>query len=137
MKVSIETRLNDGLCKLYKGFIGQGPKSIKTRIFQDMIIIRFKTYPDPFREHLAETPEGVEVIKRATELLQDAVRKQLMEVICSIVNCEVKEIHFSRNAVTRSEVYPEHSNNGIINEEIVVTVILREDLEARLSSVKE
>jgi uncharacterized protein YbcI len=114
-KGQIEAEISKALVKFEREYIGRGPADIRTRVVQDMVIIRLAGLLTPAEQALIQA-EGVELLKQVrTKLLEsggDAIRRALVD----ITGCEVISMHSDLSTTTG---------------ERLIVLILNEDLEQR------
>jgi len=89
----LEELLNNEICKMYKRWVGKGPKYIKTRIFEDIIVVRFEKYDEPLFTKLSETKMGRELMKSMSERIFKLSKNELIKVVESIIECNVKKVY--------------------------------------------
>lgn len=92
-KGQIESKISEAISKFEIEQMGRGPERIRTIIFQDLIVIRLQGFLSPSEKHLAETLEGVELIKKVRTALFEKSRENLEQAITSVVDCQVISTH--------------------------------------------
>ena len=92
-KGQIESRISEAISKFEIEQMGRGPEKIRTIIIQDMIIIRLKGFLSPSEKNLAETREGIELIKKLRTALFENAREGLEEAIRSVMDVKVVSTH--------------------------------------------
>ncbi len=92
-KGQMEARISEAFSKFEIEFMGRGPRQIKTYILQDMIIIRMLGFLSPSERKLAETPHGVELIKKLRTMLFEGAKDEVEAIIAPIVNTKIISIH--------------------------------------------
>lgn len=100
----IEAEISEALIRFEKEHMGRGPEEAKTYILKDMIFVRLKGVLTNAEKELAETPHGVELLKRVrTELLEKS-RDYLENIIYDIVGAEVLSLHTDISTKTGERV---------------------------------
>ena len=69
--------------------MGRGPEKIRTIIFQDLIIVRLKGFLSTSEKNLAQTKEGVDLIKKVRTALFESSREELELAVKSVLNVDV------------------------------------------------
>ncbi|PXW93046.1 uncharacterized protein YbcI [Streptohalobacillus salinus] len=92
-KGQIESKINEAISKFEIEQMGRGPEKIKTLIYQDLIIIRLQGFLSQSEKNLAETLEGVELIKKVRTALFEKSRISLENAIKSVVDVNVVSTH--------------------------------------------
>ena len=92
-KGRMEAKISEALSRFEIDFMGRGPRQIKTYILQDMIIVRMVGFLSQSERKLAETPQGVEQIKKLRAILFEAARGEIEAMITSIVKLDIISIH--------------------------------------------
>ncbi len=64
-KGQIEAQLSEAISKFELNYMGRGPDQIRTIILQDMIIIRQNGFLSISEENLAQSKDGVELVKKS------------------------------------------------------------------------
>ena len=84
--------------------MGRGPKQIRTRIVQDLIIIRLKGFLSQSEQKLAEDSQGVELLKKVRTMLFEGSKDYLISIIKGIVDVEVVSTHSDISTKTGEKV---------------------------------
>lgn len=92
-KGRMEAMISEAFSRFEIDFMGRGPRQIKTYILQDMIIVRMVGFLSQSERKLAETPQGVEQIKKLRAMLFEAARGEIEAMITSIVKLDIVSIH--------------------------------------------
>lgn len=116
-KGQVEAKICEAVSKFESVYMGRGPKQIKTIIVQDMIIIRLKDFLNALEQKLAESSNGVELLKK--------VRMTLFEMASEYLTTMIKEV-IDVNIVST------HSDVSTKTGEKVILVMVDENLEERL-----
>jgi len=117
-KGQIEARISEVVSAFEIHYMGRGPKQIKTTINQDLIIIRLKGFLSQAEQKLAESSQGVELLKR--------VRTSLFESACDYFAEQVKE-------VIHVNIVSLHSDVSTRTGEKIIVITLEENLENNFS----
>ena len=88
-KGQIEARISEAISKFEIEHMGRGPEKIRTIILQDLVLIRIKGFLSVSEKSLAQTKDGVELVKKMRSALFENARERLEEAIKSVVDVEV------------------------------------------------
>ncbi|WP_226665559.1 DUF2294 domain-containing protein [Metabacillus litoralis] len=92
-KGTIEAEISKAITQWEKDFLGRGSISVKSDILRDMIIVNLRGILTPAEYVVAETKDGMLLIKRTrTECVESGV-EDLKKVIQSITGEKVKSFH--------------------------------------------
>lgn len=113
-KGQVEAQLSEAISKFEVEHMGRGPEKIKTTILQDMIIIRLKGFLSLSEKNLAQSTEGVDLVKRVRTALFETSIETFEKTIINIIPIKINSV-FS-DVSTRSG-------------EKIITVVANEDIE--------
>lgn len=105
-KGQLEAEIGSGIMKFEKEYFGRGPQEIQTYIFKDMIIIKQKGVLTLAEQQLANSPEGVELIRRMREKLLKTNKESFANMIQNITGCQVINVY--------TDISVEHSEKLIV-----------------------
>ena len=88
-KGQIEARISEAISKFEIEHMGRGPEKIRTIILQDLILIRIKGFLSVSEKSLAQTKDGVELVKKVRSALFENARERLEETVKSVIDVEV------------------------------------------------
>lgn len=88
-KGQIEARISEAISKFEIEHMGRGPEKIRTIILQDLILIRIKGFLSVSEKSLAQTKDGVELVKKVRSALFENARERLEEAVKSVIDVEV------------------------------------------------
>ena len=88
-KGQIEAQLSEAISKFELDYMGRGPDQIRTIILQDMIIIRQNGFLSISEKNLAQSKDGVELVKKVRTSLFESSRDMLESIIKSILDLEI------------------------------------------------
>jgi uncharacterized protein YbcI len=115
-KGQIEAEVSKAIIRFDRDHYGRGPADVRTRIVQDMIIVRSIDVLT-LTEHALVEAESVELVKQVRSKLYESHRAELNQMLRAITGCEIISMH--RDLSTRTG-------------ERLIVFILSEDLEAAL-----
>jgi uncharacterized protein YbcI len=117
-KGQAEAKISEAVSAFELNYMGRGPKQIKTIICQDLIIIRLKGFLSQVEKKLAESSQGVELLKR--------LRTNLFACAGEIFESMIKE-------VVDVTVVSLHSDVSTRTGEKIIVITLAENLENTFS----
>jgi uncharacterized protein YbcI len=88
-KGQIEARLSEAISKFEIEHMGRGPEKIRTIILQDLIIVRLKGFLSKSERSLAQTKEGIDLIKKVRTALFENAREDLEDAVKSIIDVNI------------------------------------------------
>ncbi len=88
-KGQVEARLSEAISKFEIEHMGRGPEKIRTIIFNDLIIIRLKGFLSTSEKNLAQTKEGIDLVKRLRTALFEGSRDRLEETVKSVLDVNI------------------------------------------------
>ncbi|KDR96541.1 Uncharacterized protein YbcI [Peptoclostridium litorale DSM 5388] len=88
-KGQIEAQISEAISKFEIEHMGRGPEKIRTIILQDLILIRIKGFLSVSEKSLAQTKDGVELVKKVRSALFENARERLEEAVKSVIDVEV------------------------------------------------
>lgn len=116
-KGQVEAKISEAVSKFEVEFMGRGPKQIRTTIVQDMIVVRLKGYLSQSEQKLAETSQGVELLKKVRTTLFENSRDYMETMIKEVIDIDIISTH--SDVSTRSG-------------EKVIIIVTGDNLEERL-----
>jgi uncharacterized protein YbcI len=118
-KGQLEAKISEAVSKFEIEFMGRGPKDIRTIINKDLIIIRMSGFLSQSEKKLAESSNGVKLIKEVRAALFESAREYLENLLQEIIDVNVISTHSDVSTMT--------------GEKIIIFSV-DEDLEARFKS---
>ena len=110
-KGQIEARLSEAISKFEIEHMGRGPEKIRTIIFQDLIIVRLKGFLSKSERSLAQTKEGIDLIKKVRTALFENARENLENTIKDIIDVNIISTYSDVSTKTGEKII------GIVAEE--------------------
>ena len=89
----IEAAISDEMMAFQHEFVGRGPDRIRTRIVEDLVIIRSFGVLTPAEKQLAQSFEGRRLIKAMRQQVLEAGRSVLESIVQKHTGAEVVSIH--------------------------------------------
>src|SRR5215210_4488899 len=88
-----ESAISDGMMAFQHEFVGRGPERIRTRIVEDLVIVRSFGVFTPAERQLANTYEGRRLIKAMRQQVLEAGRPNLEEIVQKHTGAKVVSVH--------------------------------------------
>jgi uncharacterized protein YbcI len=103
-KGQVEAKISEVTTKFEINYMGRGPKQIKTKIVDDLIIIRLKGFLTPAEQKLAEKDDGVELIKKLRNMLFENAEHYFKDMIKQIIDIDIISIHSDVSTKTGEKI---------------------------------
>ncbi len=103
-KGQIESQISDAVSKFEKEYMGRGPKNIKTKIFQNHILIIIDGYLTQSEQKLGGSENGIKLIKDMRIALFEDSRNYLKELITDIIHVNIISMHSDVSTKTGEKV---------------------------------
>lgn len=117
-KGQTEAKLSEVITKFEADYMARGPKSIKTKIIDDTVLIRQIGFLTLAEQMLSKTTEGTDLIKKIRFRLFETVIEQFKEAV---------------NQVIKSKIISIHSDVSTKTGEKVIVVTFEENLEGKFN----
>ena len=88
-----EAAISDGMIAFQHEFMGRGPDRIRTRIVEDLVIVRSFGVLTPAEKQLADRPEGRGTLKDVRRQILEAARSTLEELVEKHAGEKVVSVH--------------------------------------------
>src|SRR5688572_5597207 len=88
-----EAAISDEMMAFQHEFVGRGPDRIRTRIIEDLVIVRSFGVLTPAEKQLAKSFEGRRLIKAMRQEVLEAGRSVLERIVQKHTGAEVVSIH--------------------------------------------
>jgi len=103
-KGQLEAKLSEAISKFEIEYMGRGPKTIRTYIINDMIIVRLSGFLSPSEQKLTDNPQGIELFKKVRTSLFEGGRGYLETLINDITNVAIVSTHSDVSTKTGEKV---------------------------------
>lgn len=103
-KGQIEAKISEIVSKFEIEYMGRGPKTIKTHIINDMIVVRLTGFLSPSEQKLTETPQGVELFKKVRTSLFEGGRGYLETLITEFIDVAIVSTHSDVSTKTGEKI---------------------------------
>jgi len=103
-KGQLEAKLSEAVSKFEIEYMGRGPKTIRSYIINDMIIIRLSGFLSPSEQKLTENSQGIELFKKVRTSLFEGGRTYLEALITDIINVNIVSTHSDISTKTGEKI---------------------------------
>lgn len=115
-KGQLEAEISVAITQFEKDHLGRGPKSARTFIIQDLVLIRLKGVLTPAEEKLAQDDSGAQLIKQIRMRLIEGSRSLLEQIIQDKTGAEVTSVHTDISTRTGERVFVLGLNKNLEDE---------------------
>lgn len=103
-KGQLEAKLSEAVSKFEMEYMGRGPKSIRTYIINDLIVVRLSGILSPSEQKLTDNPQGIELFKKVRSSLFEGGRGYLETLITDIINVAIVSTHSDISTKTGEKI---------------------------------
>ncbi len=103
-KGQLEAKISEALSKFEIEYMGRGPKTIRTYIINDLIIVRLSGFLSPSEQKLTDNPQGIELYKKVRTSLFEGGRGYLETLIRDVIDVAVVSTHSDVSTKTGEKV---------------------------------
>jgi uncharacterized protein YbcI len=88
-KGQMEAKISEAVSKFEIEYMGRGPKTIRTYIINDMIVVRLTGFLSPSEQKLTDSPQGIELFKKVRTSLFEGGRGYLETLIIDVIGVAI------------------------------------------------
>lgn len=103
-KGQIEAQISDAVSKFEKEYMGRGPREIRTKIFQNHIMIVIDGFLTPSEQKLAQSEQGIKLIKDMRTALFENSTNHFEEMIRGFIKVKIVSMHSDVSTKTGEKV---------------------------------
>ena len=103
-KGQLEAKLSEAVSKFEMEYMGRGPKSIRTYIINDLIVVRLSGILSPSEQKLTDNPQGIELFKKVRSSLFEGGRGYLETLITDVINVAIVSTHSDISTKTGEKI---------------------------------
>jgi uncharacterized protein YbcI len=92
------------MIRFEKDYFGRGPVEARTYVLQDMILVRLRGVLTPAEQQLAESREGMLMIKDMRRQLFETARPHLVEIVRQITSARMISMHTDMSTSTGERI---------------------------------
>lgn len=100
----IEAEFTRAMIRFEKDYFGRGPIEARTYVIDDMILVRARGILTPAEQKLAESRDGMFLVKDMRRQLFETARPYLVEMVRSITGCRLISLHTDMSTGTGERV---------------------------------
>jgi uncharacterized protein YbcI len=100
----LEDEFTKAMVRFEKDFFGRGPVEARTYILHDMILVRLRGILTPAEQKLAESRDGMLMVKDMRRQLFEASRPFLAEMVRLITGCRLVSMHTDMSTGTGERI---------------------------------
>ena len=89
----LEAAFTNAIIQFEKEYLGRGPVEARTFFIDDMIIVRLRGILTLAEQKLAETDEGIRLVKRSRRQLFETSRPIIDQIVHDVLDCDVVSLH--------------------------------------------
>lgn len=118
-KGQLEAKISEAVSKFEIEYMGRGPKTIRSYIISDMIVVRLTGFLSPSEQKLTDNPQGIELLKKVRTSLFEGGRGYLETLITDIIDVAIVSTHSDISTKTGEKIIIIITDRNI--EEILIT----------------
>lgn len=107
--------LNETIARIYKDLTGKGPKSLKTYINEDLIIIKFEIYDIKPIEQLEQIKKGEKTLISIYQIIFEEIKPKIKSTIEKFSETKAKSIFFD-------------AKGNAFSDEKIIVILLEESV---------
>lgn len=100
----MEDEFTKAMIRFEKDFFGRGPVEARTFIIQDMILVRLRGILTPAEQKLAESREGMLLVKDTRRQLFETARPHLVEMVRQVCGARLISLHTDMSTSTGERI---------------------------------
>lgn len=100
----LEAKISEAVSKFEIEYMGRGPKTVRTFIVQDLIIVRLSGFLSPSEQKLTDNPQGIELFKKVRSSLFEGGRGYLETLIMNIIDVAIISTHSDISTKTGEKI---------------------------------
>lgn len=103
-KGMLEAKICELVTKFEHLHMGRGPARIKTRITEDLVIIRLVGFLTPAESKMASKPSGIKTIKQTRMLLFEHSIEEFKAIFHGIFDADILSVHSDISTLTGEKI---------------------------------
>ncbi|MGL4345314.1 MAG: DUF2294 domain-containing protein [Cellulosilyticaceae bacterium] len=103
-KGQLEAKISEAISKFEIEYMGRGPKTVRTYILGDLIIVRLSGFLSPSEQKLTNNPQGIELFKKVRTSLFEGGRGYLDTLVTSLIDVAVVSTHSDVSTKTGEKI---------------------------------
>jgi len=103
-KGQLEAKISEAISRFELEYMGRGPKSIRTFIVQDLIVVRLSGFLSPSEQKLTDNLAGIELLKKMRASLFECGRGYLETLITQVIDVAIISTHSDISTKTGEKI---------------------------------
>ncbi|ROR30653.1 uncharacterized protein YbcI [Mobilisporobacter senegalensis] len=103
-KGQLEAKISEAVSKFEIEYMGRGPKTIRTYIINDLIVVRLSGFLSLSEQKLTDNPQGIELFKKVRTSLFEGGRGYLETLITEIIDVAIVSTHSDVSTKTGEKI---------------------------------
>lgn len=103
-KGMIEAKISELVTKFEQEHMGRGPRKIKSRILEDMVIVRLVGFLTPAEKKLACNVSGIQTIKQTRMELFEHSNEEFKAVFDGLFDAQIISIHSDISTISGEKI---------------------------------
>lgn len=118
-KGQLEAKISEAVSKFEIEYMGRGPKTIRSYLINDMIVIRLSGFLSPSEQKLTDNSQGIELFKKVRTTLFEGGRAYFEALITDVIDVTIISTHSDISTKTGEKIIIITTDRNI--EEMVTT----------------
>ena len=115
-KGQVEADISMAMTKFEKEHLGRGPKTVRTYIIEDMILIRLIGILTPAEQKLSTEFDGAQIVKQTRRRLIESSRSIIENIIEDTTGAKVQTLHTDISSRTGERIFVLGLDKNLENE---------------------
>src|SRR5215510_5372894 len=104
-KGEIEAEITRAIVQFEIDYMGRGPKAARTRIIEDMVLIRLTGVLTPAEQQLTKSADGGELVKKMRSTLIEKAKPFLYQVVSDITGAKIIDLYTDIRTASGERVF--------------------------------
>ena len=104
-KGEIEAEITRAIVQFEIDYMGRGPKAARTRIIEDMVLIRLTGVLTPAEQQLTKSADGGELVKKMRSTLIEKAKPFLYQVVSDITGAKIIDLYTDISTASGERVF--------------------------------
>ena len=104
-KGEIEAEITRAIVQFEMDYMGRGPKEARTRIVEDMVLVRLTGVLTPAEQQLTKSADGGELVKKMRSTLIEKAKPFLYQVVSDITGAKIIDLYTDISTASGERVF--------------------------------
>jgi uncharacterized protein YbcI len=104
-KGEIEAEITRAIVQFEIDYMGRGPKEARTRIIEDMVLVRLTGVLTPAEQQLTKSADGGELVKKMRSTLIEKAKPFLYQVVRDITGAKIMDLYTDISTASGERVF--------------------------------